>query len=58
MLKEKWKLIKVELRSWNKEVVGQLDCKINRKKIENLDRHDDTLGLEEKEIINRNRLIG
>ncbi|KAL8522474.1 hypothetical protein ACS0TY_012585 [Phlomoides rotata] len=57
-LKEKLKLLKKDLREWNKVVFGNIDYNIDTKKkeIEVLDRIDDVMGLEEEEeIIQRNK---
>ncbi|KAL8537688.1 hypothetical protein ACS0TY_012722 [Phlomoides rotata] len=57
-LKEKLKLLKKDLREWNKVVFGNIDYNIDTKKkeIEVLDRIDDVVGLEEEEeIIQRNK---
>ncbi|KAL8476394.1 hypothetical protein ACS0TY_028897 [Phlomoides rotata] len=51
-LKEKMKLLKRDLRGWNKEIFGNIDFNIDKKEeIEVLDRIDDAMGLEEAEII-------
>lgn len=59
ILKEKLKLLKTDLKVWNKDVFGMLDTSIEVKKaaIDTLDRVDDTFGLEEDEIMERNRLL-
>ncbi|KAL8512999.1 hypothetical protein ACS0TY_019243 [Phlomoides rotata] len=56
-LKEKLKLLKKDLREWNKVVFGDIDFNIDTKKneIEVLDRIDDVMGLEEEEIMQRNK---
>lgn len=58
VLKEKLKLLKSDLKLWNREVFGYLDTNIDMKKerIGVLDRLDDTFGLEEEEIIERKRV--
>ncbi|KAL8479813.1 hypothetical protein ACS0TY_026671 [Phlomoides rotata] len=56
-LKEKLKLFKKDLRGWNKVIFGDIDYNIDTKKeeIEILDRIDNAMGLEEAEIIQRNK---
>ncbi|KAL8512997.1 hypothetical protein ACS0TY_019241 [Phlomoides rotata] len=56
-LKEKLKLFKSDLRGWNKVTFGNIDFNIDTKKeeIEILDRIDNAMGLEEAEIIQRNK---
>ncbi|KAL8512922.1 hypothetical protein ACS0TY_019182 [Phlomoides rotata] len=56
-LKEKLKSLRNDLKVWNREVFGQIDQNISEKQreIETWDRIDDTLGLEENEVIDRNR---
>ncbi|KAL8508223.1 hypothetical protein ACS0TY_018708 [Phlomoides rotata] len=56
-LKEKLKCLRNDLKVWNKEVFGVIDKNINDKQreIEVWDRIDDTFGLEEYEVITRNR---
>lgn len=58
MLKEKFKILKHDLKHWNKSVFGVIDENLETKKaeIEIINRIDGTMGLEEEEIINRNRL--
>ncbi|KAL8542624.1 hypothetical protein ACS0TY_003487 [Phlomoides rotata] len=57
-LKEKLKLLKMDLKSWNKTMFGNIDNQIEdkKRKIEILDRIDEALGLDEDEIIKRNLL--
>lgn len=57
-LKEKLKLIKSDLKEWNKTMFGYLDFQIDmrRSKIEVLDRLDEVFGLEDGEVIERNRV--
>ncbi|KAL8472645.1 hypothetical protein ACS0TY_029741 [Phlomoides rotata] len=55
-LKEKLKLFKSDLRGWNKDIFGDIDYNIDTKEeIEILDRIDNVMGLEEAEIIQRNK---
>lgn len=56
-LKEKLKMLKVDLKIWNKNVFGNLDNQIDCRKleIEALDKLDDAFGLEEDEISRRNQ---
>ncbi|KAL8544723.1 hypothetical protein ACS0TY_005092 [Phlomoides rotata] len=56
-LKEKLKLLKKDLRDWNKYTFGDIDHNIESKmkEIEVLDRIDDVMGLEEAEVIQRNK---
>ncbi|KAL8482923.1 hypothetical protein ACS0TY_025822 [Phlomoides rotata] len=56
-LKEKLKLLKKDLREWNKCIFGDIDHNIESrmKEIEVLDRIDDAMGLEEAEVIQRNK---
>ncbi|KAL8479391.1 hypothetical protein ACS0TY_026316 [Phlomoides rotata] len=56
-LKEKLKLLKKYLREWNKCIFGDIDHNIEStmKEIEVLDRIDDAMGLEEAEVIQRNK---
>ncbi|KAL8534970.1 hypothetical protein ACS0TY_010843 [Phlomoides rotata] len=58
-LKEKLKLLKMDLKAWNKTEFGNIDNQIEEKKreIEILDQIDEALGLDEDEIIRRNQLI-
>ncbi|KAL8498962.1 hypothetical protein ACS0TY_022066 [Phlomoides rotata] len=55
--KEKLKLLKKDLRDWNKAIFGDMDYNIDMKKeeIEVFDRIDDAMGLEEEEIIQQNK---
>lgn len=57
-MRGKLKLLKADLKTWKKEVFCMLDSTIENKKsaIEVLDGIDDALGLEMKEIIERNRI--
>lgn len=56
-LKEKLKLMKADLREWNKSVFGIIEKQIEstRLDVEALDKVDDTFGLETEEIIRRNK---
>ncbi|KAL8510781.1 hypothetical protein ACS0TY_017557 [Phlomoides rotata] len=55
-LKGKLKLLKKDIREWNKVVFGDIDYIDTKKKgIEVLDRIDDVMGLEEEEIIQRTK---
>ncbi|KAL8557496.1 hypothetical protein ACS0TY_004798 [Phlomoides rotata] len=56
-LKEKWKCLRNDLKVWNKEVFGVIDKNINDKQreIKLWDLIDDTFGLEEYEVVARNR---
>ncbi|KAL8544459.1 hypothetical protein ACS0TY_004856 [Phlomoides rotata] len=56
-LKEKLKLLRNDLKVWNKEVFGELDKNIREKQgeIDLWDRVDDALGLEKYEVIARNK---
>ncbi|KAL8457770.1 hypothetical protein ACS0TY_035589 [Phlomoides rotata] len=56
-LKEKLKLLKKDLRDWNKCIFGDIDHNIDSKmkEIEVLDRIDDAMGLEEAEVIQLNK---
>lgn len=56
-MKEKLKLIKADLKVWNRTVFGNLEEHIETKKREGeiLDRADDVMGLEEGEIVKRNQ---
>ncbi|KAL8470805.1 hypothetical protein ACS0TY_033399 [Phlomoides rotata] len=58
ILKEKLKLLRQDLKTWNKEVFGIMEEKIAEKKqvIEELDTIDDTFELEEEEVVRRNRV--
>lgn len=58
VLKEKLKLLKNDLKEWNRVVFGYVDSVIADKKmrIESLDRIDDAIGLDEEEIIERNQV--
>ncbi|KAL8541408.1 hypothetical protein ACS0TY_002609 [Phlomoides rotata] len=53
------KTLKIELKKWSREVFGELDKKIEDKKveIERLDMIDDTLGLDENEEDQRQQLL-
>lgn len=57
-LKEKMKLLKKDLQIWNTSVFGNKEIQIEEQKqeIEALDRLDDVFGLEEEEVINRNKI--
>lgn len=52
VVKEKLKLLKVELKKWKEEIFGCLDSSIEHKKleIEQLDLIDDIFGLDSDEI--------
>ncbi|KAL8462439.1 hypothetical protein ACS0TY_033457 [Phlomoides rotata] len=56
ILKEKFKKLKEDLKEWNRSIFGNMEEKIekHREEIWKLDALDDTLGLEEHEIIQRN----
>ncbi|KAL8510658.1 hypothetical protein ACS0TY_017467 [Phlomoides rotata] len=56
ILKEKFKKLKEDLKEWNRNIFGNMEEKIekHREEIWKLDALDDTLGLEEHEIIQRN----
>ncbi|KAL8521151.1 hypothetical protein ACS0TY_011630 [Phlomoides rotata] len=56
-LKEKLKLLKKDIRDWNKCIFGDIDHNIDSKmkEIEVLDRIDDAMGLEEVEVIQQNK---
>ncbi|KAL8506055.1 hypothetical protein ACS0TY_017063 [Phlomoides rotata] len=56
-LKEKLKILRSDLKAWNREVFRMIDHNIGekRKEIKKWDRIDDTFGLEENEVIERNR---
>lgn len=58
-IKEKLKRLKEDLKKWNREVFGFIDSKVDQLKqdIHELDMIDDTLGLEEEEIISRKEKI-
>lgn len=58
VLKEKLKLLKADLKVWNREVFGNLETSIAQKTTYNkmLDIIDDSLGLEDHEIIKRNQI--
>lgn len=57
-LKEKLKLLKLDFKEWNKEIFWNLDDQIEQRKrgIEELDCIDDALGLDEEEVVKRNKL--
>lgn len=56
MLKEKLKRLKKDLKEWNKSMFGSLDKRIERKeKIYKLNMVDEALGLDEQEIVERNK---
>lgn len=57
VLKEKLKFLKMDLKNWNKEVFGARDSKIEERKLNifQLDIIDEVLGLDENEIILRNK---
>lgn len=57
--KEKLKLLKKELKIWQKEVFSKLDNSIEEKKvdIEKLDLLDDAFGLDEEEAARRNNIM-
>lgn len=59
VLKEKLKLLKSFLRTWNKEHFGELDSSINSIKegINNLDLKAEDQGLSEEEVEERKRLF-
>lgn len=54
--KEKFKLLKEDLKRWNNNVFGAIEKNIEKMKEEiwKLDLIDDTLGLEDYEIMRRN----
>lgn len=57
MLKEKLKLLKTDIKVCHMDTFGIVETTISQKKqeIEQLDRVDDTFGLEKGEIIQRNQ---
>ncbi|KAL8547927.1 hypothetical protein ACS0TY_007290 [Phlomoides rotata] len=57
-LKEKLKLLKSDLKTWSHETFGEMKKKMEDQKaiIDKLDRFDEVFGLEEEEIIERNRV--
>ncbi|KAL8541409.1 hypothetical protein ACS0TY_002610 [Phlomoides rotata] len=57
-LKKKLKLLKKDLKVWSRETFGAIQHKIDdqREIIECLDRFDEVFGLEEEEIIERNKI--
>ncbi|KAL8500765.1 hypothetical protein ACS0TY_020375 [Phlomoides rotata] len=58
-LKEKLKALKFDIKQWSKCHIGNLEAKIanTTEEIEKLDAIDDTLGLDEEEISERNQLM-
>ncbi|KAL8501606.1 hypothetical protein ACS0TY_020933 [Phlomoides rotata] len=57
-LKERLKLLKKDLKGWSREVFGGIQHKIENQRgdIECWDRVDDVFGLEEEEVIERNKI--
>ncbi|KAL8547830.1 hypothetical protein ACS0TY_007239 [Phlomoides rotata] len=57
-LKEKLKMLKKDLKVWSREMFGSLQHKMEsqREAIERLDRFDEVFGLEEEEVIERNKV--
>ncbi|KAL8543023.1 hypothetical protein ACS0TY_003775 [Phlomoides rotata] len=57
-LKEKLKMLKKYLKVWSRGTFGSLQHKIEaqREDIERLDRFDEVFGLEEEEVIERNKI--
>lgn len=58
VLKEKIKLLKEDLKVWNKEIFGNIGNSIEkyRQELKILDTIDDVLGLEDMEIVRRNEI--
>lgn len=58
VLKEKLKLLRADLKTWNSEVFGDIDTSINLKKtrIGEIDRIDDVFGLVEDEVVERKKI--
>ncbi|XP_057779859.1 uncharacterized protein LOC130998458 [Salvia miltiorrhiza] len=58
VFKDKLKKVKLSLKEWNLNVFGNIESRIKSLKAElqELDTIDDTLGLEEEEIIKRNEI--
>ncbi|KAL8471619.1 hypothetical protein ACS0TY_029028 [Phlomoides rotata] len=56
-LKEKFKLLKADLKSWNSQVFGKISSNIEsqREEIRRLDLIDEVFGLDEQEVSKRNR---
>lgn len=56
IIKEKLKLLKEDLKKWNAEIFGKVENNIEklRQDIQQLDIIDDTFGLEDQEVIQRN----
>lgn len=56
MVKEKFKMLKNDLKIWNKQVFGSIERNIDnfREEIRKLDMIDEVFGLEEYEVIKRN----
>lgn len=57
VIKENFKKLKEEVKVWNRDVFGSLDVKIEniREEIRRLDVLDDTFGLKDSEVIERNQ---
>ncbi|KAL8536611.1 hypothetical protein ACS0TY_011982 [Phlomoides rotata] len=57
-LKEKLRMLKQDLKGWSREAFGSLHFKMEsqRETIERLDRFDEVFGLEEEEVIKRNKI--
>lgn len=57
IIKEKFKLLKQDIKIWNREVFGSIENRIekNREEIKCLDLLDDAFGLDDSELIDRNR---
>ncbi|KAL8500405.1 hypothetical protein ACS0TY_020122 [Phlomoides rotata] len=58
ILKEKLKLLKADLKTWSRDIFGAMNQKMEDQKetIDKLDRFDEIFGLEEEEVIERNRV--
>ncbi|KAL8546514.1 hypothetical protein ACS0TY_006307 [Phlomoides rotata] len=58
ILKEKLKLLKAGLKTWSRDIFGEINQKmeVQKETIDKLDRFDEIFGLEEEEVIERNRV--
>lgn len=58
VIKEKIKLLKEDLKTWNREIFGDIGTSIEkcRQEIKMLDTIDDVMGLDDSEIVKRNEL--
>ncbi|KAL8523184.1 hypothetical protein ACS0TY_013234 [Phlomoides rotata] len=58
ILKEKLKLLKADLKTWSRDIFGEMNQKmeVQKETIDKLDRFDEIFGLEEEEVIERNRV--